>query len=223
VANVVAGQAAAQFVGNVSIDNDYRLRGYSISGERPVASLNLSYDLPCGIYANGAVIGTLDRHDHAQLLGAIGNVGYARKIANDLSLDAGITRTQYYHYVASAHGDAHYTEFYLGVLTSGLSSHLYLSPDYLRTGVTSIYGEIDGAPRPIHGWRLSAHIGVLGYLATPALLRRRTQYDWRAGIAHKLGPFDVHAAITGGSPGPDYYYGQAHSRTAFVGGVSWIF
>jgi len=217
------GPAAAQFAGSLSVDNDYRLRGYSISGGRPVASLNLSYDLPSGVYANGVAIGTLDRQDEARLLGVIGNLGYARMIANDLSLDAGVSRTQYDHYVAGPDRGAHYTEFYLGLLTSGFSSHLYLSPDYLHGGVTSIYGEIDGALRPIHRWRLSAHVGMLGYLAAPDTLHRSTQYDWRTGIARRLGPFDIHAAITGGGPGADHYYGRSHSRTAVVGGASWTF
>jgi len=220
---IASAPASAQFAGSLSIDSDDRLRGYSVSDDRPVASLNLSYDLPSGLYANGSVIATLDHADNVHPLGVIANLGYARSVDSGLSLDAGITQTQYYRYVAATGGDAHYTDFYVGVLTPGLSSHLYLSPDDLHRGVTSLYGEIDGALRPIRGWRLSAHIGAIGYLAAPGGLVRKTHYDWRAGVARRLGPFDVHAAITGGGPGNDYYLSSAHHRAALVGGASWVF
>jgi uncharacterized protein (TIGR02001 family) len=205
------------------LQSDYRFRGYSISGEKPAAILSLSYDHPSGFYLNGSAIGSLGPNDQAVLLGAIGNAGYARRVGAGLSLDAGVTRTQYYHDVASTTGNAHYTEFYVGVLAHGLSAHLYVSPDYFRSGNTTLYGEVDGALKPIHGFQLTGHVGVLGYLATSSPNPRGTQYDWQAGLAHRLGPFDLHAAVTGGGPASDYYYGRAHGKTAVVGGVSWIF
>lgn len=205
------------------MQNDYRVRGYTIGGYKPAAVLGLSYDHPSGLYLNGSAIGTLNQGNDPVLLGAIGNIGYARRIGPRVSIDAGYMRTQYAHYVGAAHGDAHYDELYAGISAHGLSAHVYVSPDYFRRDVSTIYGELDGAVKPVGRWRLTGHIGVLGHLSQPSYLSLRTQYDWRIGIARPIGPFDLHVALTGGGPGDDLYRDRPHGRTAVVGGASWFF
>jgi uncharacterized protein (TIGR02001 family) len=217
-----ATAASAQIAGSLDVQNDYRVRGYSISEGRPAAILNLSYDTPGGLYLNGAAIGSFtDRHDPA-LIGAIADIGYAYRLTPRLSIDGGVNRTEYFD--ASATGKAHYTEFYLGILAHGLSSHIYISPDYYHSGVVTLYAELDGALKPVAGFHVTGHIGVLNYLGTPERLSYLSrQYDWRLGLSHPIGPFDLHAALTGGGPGDDYYRNHRHGKTALVAGVSWIF
>lgn len=223
IAGGLASAASAQLAGSISVQNDYRVRGYTISGDKPAAILGLSYDHSTGLYANGSVIGALDHDNDPVVLGAIGNIGYARRIGTRISIDAGYARTQYTHYVAAAHGNAHYDEIYAGISAGGLSAHVYVSPDYYRHDVSTIYGELDGAVKPVGEWRLTGHIGVLGYLAEPRYLSLGTQYDWRVGVARPIGHFDLHLSLTGGGPGSDYYRDHRHSKTALVGGISWFF
>jgi uncharacterized protein (TIGR02001 family) len=219
----VAKPVSAQIAGSLAVQNDYRVRGYTISGNKPAAILGLSYDDPSGLYLNGSAIGALDHDNDPVLLGAIANVGYAYRIASRVSIDAGYTRTQYTHYVGTPHGNAHYDEIYAGISAHGLSAHVYLSPDYYRRDVTTLYGEVDAAVKPIGDWRLTGHIGVLGYLSQPQYLSFHTQYDWRIGIARPIRHFDLHVALTGGGPSSDYYHSRTHGRTALVGGIGWFF
>jgi uncharacterized protein (TIGR02001 family) len=223
LASWLASPVAAQVAGSIALQNDYRVRGYTISGDKPVAIFGLSYDHPSGLYVNGSAIGALDHANDPVLLGAIGNIGYARRIGPRISIDAGYARTQYAHYVAAAHGYAHYDEIYAGISAGGLSAHIYVSPDYYRHDVSTIYGELDGAVKPIGEWRLTGHVGVLGYLAQPDYLSLHTQYDWRIGIARPIRRFDLHLSLTGGGPGGDYYRNRRHGKTALVGGISWSF
>jgi len=215
--------ASAQIAGTVSLDSDYRLRGYSISGGKPAATASLSYDDPSGFYANGTAIGALNYEDHPDLLGAIAGVGYARRITTLISLDAGISRTQYFHDASRPSGGAHYTEFYGGLVFRGIAAHVYMSPDYLTHHSSTVYGEVDALLKSFGPWNVSSHVGVLDYLTAPRYVRRTTLYDWRLGLSRRIHRFDLHAALTGGGPGTDYYRGRTHSKSAVVGGVSWSF
>jgi uncharacterized protein (TIGR02001 family) len=207
-------------VGSLAVQSDYRVRGDTISGNRPAAILDVSYDDPSGLYLGGSAIGSLDHGNDPALLGAIGNVGYATRIGPRISIDAGYTRTQYAHYVGAAHGYAHYDEVYAGISAHGLSAHVHVSPDYLRRGVSTIYGELDGALRPVGAWRLTGHVGLLGYLSQPRVPSQRTRYDWRIGIARPAGRFDLQVALTGGGPDGGCCRRHSYGRTALIGGVS---
>ena len=215
--------AKAQVAGSISIDSDYRLRGYSLSGRRPVATLDLSYDHDSGVYVNAAATTVLTDKDHVDLLAVEGSIGYARRITKGLSVDGGVSRSQYPVGFAR-YRRAHYTEIYLGLTSDRISSHIYYSPDYLRPGVSTLYGEIDALFFRIEKVNFSGHIGLLETIALPAGSRpRELQHDWRIGASRQFGPFELHAALTGGGPGADYYDGAPHSRTAVTAGASWFF
>ena len=205
------------------MQSDYRFRGYSVSGGKPAGILALSYDDPSGFYANESTIGALSHGNDPLLLGVLANAGYAHRITTDISIDGGITRTQYYHYAARATDKAHYTEFYGGLIWRGISAHVYLSPDYLDHGNSTAYGEVDALLKSFGPWRLNGHAGVLGYLSTPRYVQRSTQYDWRLGLSRQLGHLDLHASVSGGGPNHDFYRGRSLSMTALGAGASWIF
>jgi uncharacterized protein (TIGR02001 family) len=222
LALAVAGPAAAQFGGSLALQSNYQLRGYSLSAGRPVAILNLAYDDPSGIYFNESTIGLLDSQD-ASVLGEIGNIGYARRLKPSLSLDGGLTHSEYLDKYRSPKTKA-YTEAYFGFFAHNLSSHIYYSPDYFAHGVSTIYGEVDAFARPVPGIRLSAHTGYLDYVSEPSGARRRNnQYDWRLSASHPISRFNLSASVTDGGPSPDYYDHQAHRKTAFILGATWNF
>jgi len=214
--------ASAQVSGDVTVQSDYRLRGDSISSGQPVAMLDLSYDHPSGFYANGSVIGEMDEGD-AALLGTVGEIGYARRITPTLSLDGGVSRTEY-RYAYGYDYSVDYNEVYVGLYGRSLSGHLYYSPDYYYRGMRTLYGELEASKEVAAQIRLSARGGVLNYVDMPAGRRRpRTQYDWRLAASRQFGPVDLRAALTGGGPGCDYYEFGARKRTAVVVSASWTF
>jgi len=209
--------------GKLTLQNDYQLRGYSLSARRPVAVLDLSYEHPSGLYVNESTIGLLEHDGDPALLGVVGNVGYARRMGPEVSIDGGVTRSEYYQRYG-VRESAGYTEVYLGFIAHRIASHLYYSPDYFYSGVSTLYGEVEGAVEPVPKLHLSTHVGLLSYVAMPAgYSRPSNQYDWRVGLSREFGVFDLHAAVSGGGPGDDYYGGGRHGKTAFVVGGGWTF
>ncbi len=215
--------ARAQVSASVDVESDYRLRGYSLSSGRPTATAQIGYDDDSGVYLNLSATGMLGRDDPL-FLGVQGNIGYAKRLTKRLSLDGGVVRSQYRAPDPTTRSH-NYTELYLGMTADPISARVYYSPDYFRSGVSTLYGEIEGTVRPAKNWRLNAHLGSLVYLTTPAnyFPGRQARYDWQAGVARQFGNLDLHAAISGGGPGREYYSGKLRSKTALTAGASWSF
>lgn len=151
------------------------------------------------------------------------NVGYARRLSPGFSLDGGLVRSEYFNYKDS-HRTGEYTEAYLGFSSHNISSRIYYSPDYFIHGTSTVYGEVNTFFKPVAGLNLGAHAGYLDYVSQPYTVRpRANQYDWRLSASHPIGHFDLHAALSGGGPGADYYDHQRHTKTALVFGASWAF
>lgn len=220
---VSAAPARAQLAGSINVESDLRFRGRSLSAARPTATAQLSYDHVSGFYLNGSATGVAGR-DEAALLGAQANVGYAKRLGPSLSIDAGLVRSEY-RSTYSGGRSARYTEGYVGLTLREVTARVYYSPHYFLDGLETVYGEIDAGFRPARNWRLSAHAGALVYLRTPSHYygSRATQYDWRLGASRQLGQFEVHAALSSGGPGKDYYNGRVRNRTALTAGASWNF
>jgi uncharacterized protein (TIGR02001 family) len=218
-----ATPAFAQVSGSVDIESDYRLRGYSLSAGRPVATAQIGYDDDSGVYLNLSATGEIGPDDPL-FLGIQGNIGYVRRLNQMLSIDGGVTRSQYR--APDRNSRSHdYTEVYLGLASDPFSARIYYSPDYFRSDVSTLYGEVEATFRPAKRWRLNGHLGSLIYLSTPAryIPGREARYDWRVGVSRELGSFDLHAALSGGGPGKEYYSGELHNKTALSVGASWSF
>ena len=211
--------ATAQVAAKLSLQSAYQVRGYAVSKGRPVGIIDLSYDDPSGVYVSESTLGALPDEDNPGLLGLVGAVGYARRLNTVLSIDGGVTRSEY---IAAGPGGYHtgYAEVYAGLSTRRLSLHLAYSPDYFRAGSKTLYSDLEGNAGIVAGIRLNAHIGMLNFVDRPGA---RTQYDWRIGASRQFGAIDVHAALSGGGPSPDTYDGQAHSKTALVVGAGYTF
>ncbi len=218
-----ATPAAAQLAGSVSIQSDDRFRGRSLSEGRPVATLDLSYDMAAGFYLGGAVTAVATRHDGVRVLGFQENAGYAWKTAAGPVIDLGVANANYTEYFSGG-TSADYTELYAGLITGPIASHIHFSPNYFRHGVSTVYLETDGAARIAPRWRLNGHVGLLVQTGGPlAAMSRRSHYDWRVGIAHQIGRFNLQASWSGGGPDRDYYASDTHSRDAFVFGLTCAF
>jgi uncharacterized protein (TIGR02001 family) len=216
--------ASAQIAGSVGIESDYRVRGYSLSARQPVATASLSYDDPSGSYISAEAIGSLTKVSNTPiLLGAIGNVGYATRLSPGLSIDGGIVDSEYPNRLGG-YSASRSTELYIGLLTHNLSARVYYSPNYYGPDNHILYGEIEGSVRLPFQLHLNGHVGLLGYLYAPEDgPRRATQYDWRLALSRRFGPFEVHAALSSGGPGKDYYNHSPRSRTTLTGGAAWLF
>ena len=219
LATVIGSPARAQVALGLAVESDYRFRGYSLSAGRPTAALNLAYDDPSGLYLNGSLIG-FHRRDGPDLLGYQANIGYARRLGPIVSVDAGLVHSQYRFPYYGRTRSRSYTEAYVAAHVRDFTARVFYSPHYFRDGVSTVYGEVEAAYQPSPNWRLNAHAGVLTYLATPAYFDSRTSYDWRLSASRQFGAAEVHAAVSGGGPGEDYYDGRAHDRTALTVGAS---
>ena len=214
----------AQVGGGIAIESDYRLRGFSYSAGRPTATARIGYDDTSGIYANGSATVLLTGDEDLRFLGVQGNLGIAKRIDPLWAVDGGVIHNEFRPAYPGARS-YDYTEVYLGMTRDPLSARVYFSPNYFRSGVRTLYGELDGSVTPAKDWRLNAHIGVLTYLSSPEEYSppNSTYYDWRVGVVRQLGNFEVHASVSDGGPGQQYYRGSRHSRTAVTFGGSWSY
>ncbi len=215
--------AAAQMAGRLGLQSDYVVRGASVTQNRPTAGLDLSYDFPAGVYVNGSAFGALPTDGRLGFVGLIGDVGYAKRLNLQVSVDGGVTRTEYVN-VGRYGSSTGYTEIYGGLSARHLSGRLYFSPDYYHSGARTLYGEVGGNIGFLAGIRLNAHLGALEYLEQPrGLPPARPQYDWLVGASRQLGPFDLHVAVSGGAPNQPFLYYQAHPKTQAVVGAGYTF
>lgn len=218
-----AAPAAAEVGVSVSALNDDLFRGRSLSQGRPILTADLSYDDLSGIYVGGSVTGVATRHSGAELLGFGGYAGYARRITPGITLDAGISNTRYTRWYSGGVA-TDYTEFYAGIITSHVSSHIRYSPDYLGTGEASIYADLDGVLRPADKWRLNGHMGLLMQVSGPDLpATPRDRFDWRISVSREIGRFALQVGWTGVTPGKDWYADKLHSGSSPLIGATYIF
>jgi uncharacterized protein (TIGR02001 family) len=214
-----SASAAAEIGVSVSASSQERFRSYSLSRGYPVAAIDLSYDHPNGFYA-ALSASTVFAPGRPELLGFKENLGFARKLDAGFILDAGIIDARYTHY-SSKDRSSGYTELYVGAITKPLSARLYYSPNYFRSNMSTLYGELDASFRAAPKWWLDAHIGALRQIGGPSLaLGRRTFCDWRLGSSVDFGSLRLRLAWSGGGPGKDFYDKEVHSRRALVLSVS---
>jgi len=218
-----SGAAAAQAAGSVTVQNDYQFRGYALGVNRPTAILNLSYDHPRGFYANASAIGVFERDEGPEVLGLTGNLGYARRLSADVTVDAGLIGSQYYDLYGAGESPG-YAEVYVGAAVRGVSARVYYSPAYFDGGDPTIYGEVEAAVEPAPKLRLSARVGALAFVGgRPDPQRSSTQLDWSLTASRRWGAVEAHASVSGGGPGPAYYQGRPDDKAAVIVGATWAF
>ena len=203
--------ARAQVAASVSVVSEYWLRAFPVSGGKPVAGLNLSYDHKSGFYAGGSALAEDTAGGGVKMLGFMEYAGYARRVGRRLTLDGGVFNTDLERYAPGRKIPLKYTEAYLGASWRGLTARAYYSPNYLRDHVSTAYLDLSGAVRPRDRWRLFAHGGVLLPVNDLARASVRRRYDLRAGVAREFSRAEVSLTWTytgpptvrPGAPQPD--------------------
>lgn len=219
VAMLHASAATAQVTAAVSVFNDYRFRGYSLSDGRPVGLLDLSYDASSGFY--GALSGSVvaSRGEGLKPLGVIVNGGYATRLSPRMALDVGVTHSSYSKYSDRA-ASLSYTEVYAGISGKLVSARLNVSPDYVKGG--SAYGEVNGNWPVGKNFSLTGHAGVIvPFQAIHPGYRYSEDVDWRLGVAQQLGPVSLQAAWSAVRPGRGAYRERNHKRDAWILGLTY--
>lgn len=194
-----------------------------MSGGRAVATFNLSYDDPSGIYLGVSASGVATKHAGIQLLVAQGSIGYARRLEAGPIVDLGLTRASYTEYYSGG-SRASYSEAYVGLIGDHFAAHLHYSPHYFGRDASALYGDVDATVRPATTWRLNAHLGLLVPSGGAYPMRSEdVQYDWRVAATTQLRSLELQLALIGGGPQPRYYGGVHHSSKALVVSATYIF
>lgn len=217
---LIPAPAAAEVGAVVSAYSDDRYRGLSISDGRPVGILDLSYDDSNGLYAtvSGSVVATRD--EGLKALGVVLDGGYATRLRPELSLDGGVVYYRYSHYSGIGTG-RDYAEVYAGLTGKFLSARLSLSPNYLGAVRWALHGEVDGHVDLSRKTYLDGEVGALVPLGRNVSEGSyRPQLDGRLGIARRLGPVTLHAAVTSRTGSAAVYGLRGHGRIALVLGIS---
>jgi uncharacterized protein (TIGR02001 family) len=186
--------AQAQFAGNVSLMTSEMFRGESTSGDDAAASLEISYDHASGLFAGASVtIAGGERSLHYN--GSNQYVGYAWR-QGETSLEFGAIHRDYA--AGSLFDEAyspHYFEGFFGYARRNLRMRIYVSPDYLRDGGTTYYGEVNGRLAKMGQWSLNGHGGVSAVPADLGDTGMRFYYDWSLQANRALGGFALGLGI----------------------------
>ncbi|HKP34802.1 MAG TPA: TorF family putative porin [Sphingomicrobium sp.] len=216
---VWAGSACAEVGAAVSGYSDYRFRGYSLSDGRPVAILDVSYDLPTGVYASASGSVVASRGHGIRPLRLALNGGYATTAWRGVTADVGVIHARYSRY-SGLTADRAYTEIYAGLAAKMAGARLSLSPDYLGSARWTLRGELSGHVD------LSRTVGVTGVAGALVPLDERyarasrATWDARLGIAKRVGRVSLQAAATARGKGGDLYGSSSRRRAAFIVGIS---
>jgi uncharacterized protein (TIGR02001 family) len=200
---LLALPAAAQVSGSVALASDYRLRGVSLTDRQPALSLAAAFDGARGFYAGGAVTAEHPGGAGPRLLGHETYLGFSRRGGGGATWDVGV-----HHVDLSVDLERryriNYTQGYVGVSRGPLGARLSVAPDYPRQGVATAYAELNGAVRPIEGWRVFGHAGVLvrlgGYGARDG---RSDRYDATVGVAREFTHWELRLTGTAVTPRPE--------------------
>lgn len=149
----------------------------------------------------------LDQQDAAQLLGY---TGFARRIAPDLSWEAGVRYARFTGEESYA-----YAEAYVGLTYKQFVGRVYYSPDYFSSGSPVLYAELNDS-RSIGGpWYVFAHMGYLrrnGEVTDEPTGRVRSDFRAGAGLVLESWNLQLSWATTHGAP--DYAFGYPTATNA---------
>jgi len=212
------GPASAQITTSVSLSSDVRFRGQSITDRHAAITADLGYDHPSGLYLAANATVALARGE-VEPVNVQANIGYARRLVSGPTIDVGLLRSDYREYYGGR-DHSHFTEAYAGLLTNHLAFYLRYSPDFLRPGLHTLYGEVNASTEVATRWHLSAHLGAQARLAGPPL-GAASGVDWRLAIARETGPVELQLAISGRSDTAGYRPSWQYSGPAVIASVTW--
>lgn len=215
----------AQLAGSLSLQSDYLARGYSVTGHRPAATVELSFDDISGIYANGTLTGSFDSANSPAVKGMAANIGYTHALSPGISLDSGYVHSRYFHFAAApGREDAAFDEYYLGAVFGRIAYHAYYSPDYLNTGIATLYHEVAGSTALTGRLRVHARLGVTSYFEAPGRPHLKNDYRWAIGVSRPAGPMTIDLTLDGGRSNLKRFFHDEHpGETRLAGGIRFSF
>jgi len=217
-----ATAARAEIGASLTLASEDRFRGYSVSNGYPAATFSLSYDDASGPYVEASVMAAGNFSEGVERYRFEENAGYALRIANGPTIDAGIAHANYSGY--RIYGQtAVFTEIYAGLITKHLSAHIHYSPDYFERGVAALYSDVDGAIPLTPRIRLSAHYGLLIQTQGSREAAGRTAQDWRMGVATDLRNLTFEMALASGAKKRSFYGDARNGGSALLVSVTAAF
>lgn len=190
----MAAPAQAQVSANVTLATSNMFRGESTSDDDATASLEVSYDHPSGLFVGASVTAAFGEHD-PHINGSNQYVGYAVR-RGETSLEIGMIHRDYDS--TSLFDDAyspHYFEGFIGITRRSVRLRLYVSPDYLRDGRTTYYGEVNGRLLKLGKWSLNGHAGLSVIPPDPGDVGTRYYHDLSLQANRSLGKFSLGIGI----------------------------
>lgn len=168
-------------------------RGERVSGS-PAISFAVNADHASGFFAGGAVSIAADADP--LLSSASQYAGYAVR-RGETSVDFGLVHRDYGR-MFDAEYRQHYFEGFVGVSHKRVRARFFVSPDYLKTGDASYYGEVNLRLAEVQKWSLNVH-GGLSLLPCDASCdgKLHVYRDWSARVSRAVGAFSLSIGVSG--------------------------
>jgi len=210
-----AAPACAEVGATVTLASQDRFRGYSVSDGYPAATFSLSYDDAAGPYLEGSVMVAGNPSHGIERSRFEGNAGYAMRLKNGPTLDAGIVHAEYTGYRIYDR-QAVFTEIYAGLIAGHVSAHVHYSPTYFQHGITTFYTDLDGSASLTPRLRLSAHCGMLFQIDGSHEPAGSHMRDWRIGASTDVKNLTFEVALASGSNRRSFYGTERNGGTALL-------
>lgn len=212
--------AKAQVSGGVTIQNDDRFRGRSVSEGEPVASASIIYDHESGVSIGGSAAATTNGPG-VGLLRASGHIGYAKAVSRTVAVDGGVVVHAYTDRYAGASSQA-FAEFFGGVTFGQVAVHASYSPSYLDQNLQTLYVEVNAVQDLGGGFRATARAGLLNRVGGDDTFRGATsRWDAQIGVTKDFDRLSAFVNLsTAGSGQGAYFDGPWQGRNAVIFGVS---
>jgi uncharacterized protein (TIGR02001 family) len=195
-AALLPSPAFAQISGELTIASNEIFRGETITDDDPVAKAEVSIDHASGLFAGASVSLSGGRHD-PRVIANTQYGGFSRR-SGETSLEIGVIHR---HYQAGSMFDEayrnDYVEAYAGIARRNLRMRVYVSPNYLKDGRTSYYGEVNGRMLRSGKWSLQGHVGLSVVPPDPGNTAMRYYYDWSVQASRPIGRINVSLGVAG--------------------------
>jgi len=177
----------------VAVNSNAVYRGETISDDDPAITLAVGYDNPTGFYLGADASVAAGAHDPL-LVASSQYAGYTFK-SGKTSIEFGLVHHDYRE-LADVDYNAHYSEAFVGLRRGKARMRIYVSPDYLKDGGPSYYGEVEAQLLKVSQWSLQGRAG-LSVIPSGAPGAFDVYYDWSVQASRSLGKLDVGLGVTG--------------------------
>ncbi len=204
----------------MTVQNDDRFRGRSVSSGEPVAIVSIAYDLENGVYTGASVAGTTNGPGVGILRGNA-QIGYARRLSRTVSVDGGLVYNAYTDRYSGPNSQD-FAEVYAGVSVGNIAVYAWYSPSYLDQNLETLYLEANAVQEIGADIRANARVGLLTRLSGDNTFRgASTRYDAQVGLTKDFDRLSVSVTVgTAGSGRGDYFAGPWQGRDSVVVGIS---